>query len=80
MNAGLLRQQGDELIFRDEDARFFVNGGLRTRGMVGDYRGQLSSSESDRQRAAEAGIAIVSGAQLKDLKGAISRLWLARGE
>jgi len=53
-------------------------GGLRTRGMVVDYRGQLSSSESDRQRAAEAGIAIVSGSQLKDLKGAISRLWLAR--
>jgi len=55
-------------------------GGLRTRGMVVDYRGQLSSSESDRQRAAEAGIAIVAGNQLKDLKGAISRLWLARGE
>ena len=53
-------------------------GGLRTRGMVVDYRGQLSSSESDRQRAAEAGIAIVAGNQLKDLKGAISRLWLAR--
>lgn len=55
-------------------------GGLRTRGMVVDYRGQLSSSESDRQRAAEAGIAIVSGNQLKDLKAAISRLWLAKGE
>lgn len=54
-------------------------GGLRTRGMVVDYRGQLSNSESDRQRAAEAGIAIVSGNQLKDLKGAISRLWLAKG-
>ena len=172
MDAGLLRQQGDELIFRDEDARFFANGGwlefhvyealqslrtqhesltdvamgvrvsfggvdprskardkneidvaflyrnslhliecktanlaqggkgddskatealykmesllklggLRTRGMVVDYRGQLSSSESDRQRAAEAGIAIVSGHQLKDLKGAISRLWLTKGE
>lgn len=53
-------------------------GGLRTRGMVVDYRGQLSSSESDRQRAAEAGIAIVAGSQLKDLKGAISRLWLAK--
>lgn len=53
-------------------------GGLRTRGMVVDYRGQLSSSESDRQRAAEAGIEIVAGHQLKDLKGAISRLWLAK--
>ena len=55
-------------------------GGLRTRGMVVDYRGQLNSSESDRQRAAEAGIAIVSGSQLKDLKGAIGRLWLTKGE
>ncbi len=55
-------------------------GGLRTRGMVVDYRGQLASSEADRQRAKEAGIAIVSGAQLKDLKGAISRLWLVKGE
>jgi hypothetical protein len=53
-------------------------GGLRTRGMVVDYRGQLSQSEADRQRAAEAGIAIVSGAQLKDLKGTISRLWLTK--
>jgi hypothetical protein len=53
-------------------------GGLRTKGMVVDYRGQLSQSEADRQRAAEAGIAIVAGAQLKDLKGAISRIWLAK--
>lgn len=52
-------------------------GGLRTRGMVVDYRGQLSQSEANKKRAAEAGIAIVSGVQLKDLKGTISRLWLA---
>ncbi len=55
-------------------------GGLRTKGMVVDYRGELSKSEANQKRAAEAGIAIVSGAQLKDLKGAISRLWLTRGE
>jgi hypothetical protein len=53
-------------------------GGLRTRGMVVDYRGELAKSEANQKRAAEAGIAIVSGAQLKDLKGAISRLWLAK--
>jgi hypothetical protein len=52
-------------------------GGLRTRGMVVDYRGQLASSEADRQRAKESHIEIVSGAQLKDLKGVISRLWLS---
>lgn len=52
-------------------------GGLRTRGMVIDYRGELAKSEANQKRAAEAGIAIVAGAQLKDLKGAISRLWLS---
>ena len=52
-------------------------GGLRTRGMVVDYRGELAKSEANQKRAAEAGIAIVSGSQLKDLKGAISRLWLS---
>lgn len=52
-------------------------GGLRTRGMVIDYRGELAKSEANQKRAAEAGIAIVSGSQLKDLKGAISRLWLS---
>lgn len=52
-------------------------GGLRTRGMVVDYRGELAKSEANQKRAAEAGIAIVSGAQLKDLKGALSRQWLS---
>ena len=52
-------------------------GGLRTRGMVVDYRGELAKSEANQRRAAEAGIAIVSGSQLKDFKGAISRLWLS---
>jgi hypothetical protein len=52
-------------------------GGLRTRGMVVDYRGQLANSEADRQRAKESHIEIVSGAQLKDLKGVIARLWLS---
>ena len=52
-------------------------GGLRTKGMVADYRGELAKSEANQKRAAEAGIAIVSGAQLKDLKGTISRLWLS---
>jgi hypothetical protein len=44
--------------------------------MVVDYRGQLASSEADRQRAKESHIEIVAGAQLKDLKGVIGRLWL----
>ncbi len=53
-------------------------GGLRTRGMVVDYRGQLANSDADRQRAKESHIEIVAGAQLKDLKGTISRLWLSQ--
>jgi hypothetical protein len=52
-------------------------GGLRTRGMVVDYRGELAKSEANQKRAKEAGIAIVSGVQLKDLKGHIRRLWLS---
>jgi hypothetical protein len=55
-------------------------GGQRTRGMVVDYRGQLSQSEANQKRAAEAHIEIVSGAQLKDLKGVIGRLWLSNGD
>lgn len=55
-------------------------GGLRTKGMVVDYRGELSKSEANQKRAAEAGIAIVSGTQLKDLRGALKRLWLSKGE
>lgn len=51
-------------------------GGLRTRGMVVDYRGQLSASAANKARAQEAGITIVAGNQLRDLKGAIARLWL----
>jgi hypothetical protein len=53
-------------------------GGLRTKGMVVDYRGELAKSEANQKRAAEAHIAIVSGNQLKDLKGAITRLWLSK--
>lgn len=52
-------------------------GGLRTKGMVVDYRGSLSQSEANQKRAKEAHIAIVSGAQLKNLKGAITHLWLS---
>lgn len=52
-------------------------GGLRTKGMVVDYRGQFASNPANQRRAQEADIEIVSGAQLKDLKGLISRKWLS---
>jgi len=51
-------------------------GGLRTKGMVVDYRGQFASNPANQKRAQEADIAIVSGVQLKDLRGLISRKWL----
>ena len=52
-------------------------GGLRTRGMIVDYRDAFASSDANRQRAKEAGIAIVSGHQLRDLKGTLQRLWFS---
>jgi hypothetical protein len=52
-------------------------GGLRTRAMVLDYRGALSGHTPNRDRARSAGIEIVSGRQLGDLRGFIQRHWLA---
>lgn len=48
-------------------------GGLRTRAMLVDYRGRLN--DTDKARASEAHIQIVSAAQLKNLKGELRR-WL----
>lgn len=53
-------------------------GGLRTRGMIVDYRGALSAHQPNLDRARAAGIEVVSGTGLKDLKGRITRAWLAR--
>jgi hypothetical protein len=53
-------------------------GGLRTRGMIVDYRGALSAHKSNLDRARNAGIEVVSGTQLRDMKGCISRAWLRR--
>jgi hypothetical protein len=50
-------------------------GGLRTRGMIVDYRGTLSAHKANLDRAHNAGIVVISGAQLRDLKGAIHRAW-----
>jgi hypothetical protein len=51
-------------------------GGLRTRAMVLDYRGALSDHAPNRDRARSAGIEIVAGRQLGDLRGSIQRAWL----
>jgi hypothetical protein len=51
-------------------------GGLRTRAMVLDYRGALSSHAANRDRARSAGIEVAAGRQLGDLRGCIQRAWL----
>lgn len=48
-------------------------GGLRTRAMLVDYRGKLSAA--DKTRAAASRIRVVSGAQLKQVKGEL-RNWI----
>lgn len=48
-------------------------GGLRTRAMLIDYRGKLTAA--DKARAAASRIRVVSGAQLKQLKGEL-RNWI----
>lgn len=52
-------------------------GGLRTRGMIVDYRGAFAASDADRKRAQMARIEILSGSELKDAKGQLSRRWMA---
>jgi hypothetical protein len=52
-------------------------GGLRTKGMIVDYRGEFAKSPANQERAKEAHIAIASGNQLRDLKNAIQRQWLS---
>lgn len=52
-------------------------GGLRTKGMVVDYRGKLSASPANLERAKEAHILVVSGRQLRNLSEFIQRNWLS---
>ena len=55
----------------------FKLGGLRTKGLVVDYRGAFSSSAANLKRAAQANILVASGKDLKDLGGLIGRKWLS---
>ncbi len=52
-------------------------GGLRTRGMIVDYRGAFAASDANRQRAKSARLEILSGSELKDAKGQIGRRWMS---
>lgn len=63
-----------EAIYKMESLRKY--GGLRTKGMIVDYRGQLSKFQANLQRAKDAHIEILAGRQLKSLKDHIQRLWL----
>ncbi len=52
-------------------------GGLRTRGMIVDYRGAFAASDANRKRAKIARIEILSGSDLKDARGQIKRHWMS---
>lgn len=67
--------KGTDAIYKVES--LLKLGGLRTKAMIVDYRGKLSSSPANLKRAKDANIVIASGPQLRDLKGFISRLWLS---
>ena len=50
-------------------------GGLRTRGMIIDYRGSLSRSPKNLERARALNIEVVAGSALRNLRGEIGRRW-----
>lgn len=66
--------RGTDAIYKMESLRKY--GGLRTKGMIVDYRGQMSRFPANLQRAKDARIEILAGRQLKTLKDHIQRLWL----
>ncbi len=53
-------------------------GGLRTRGMIVDYRGAFAASEANRRRAQLAKIEMLSGSGLKDAKSQLAQRWMTR--
>lgn len=64
-----------EAIYRMES--LLKLGGLRTRGMIVDYRGAFAASEANRKRAQLARIEVLSAGELKDTKGQVARRWFA---
>lgn len=51
-------------------------GGLRTHGMIVDYRGAFTASDANRFLAQRARIETLSGSELKDAKAQIEHRWL----
>lgn len=64
-----------EAIYRMES--LLKLGGLRTRGMIVDYRGAFATSQANRKRAQLARIEVLSAGELKDAKGQVARRWMA---
>ena len=62
---------GTEALYKLDGLRDM--GGLRTKALLVDYRGSLT--DADRRRAAQMHLQIISGAQLRDLNGALKG-WL----
>lgn len=64
-----------EAIYRMES--LLKLGGLRTHGMIVDYRGAFAASEANRKRAQLARLEILSAGELRDAKGQLARRWIA---
>ena len=67
-------EKATEVIYKMES--LLKLGGLRTRGMIVDYRGKLSSSPANMERARQARISVASGAQLRRLAERIESMVL----
>ena len=63
---------GTEALYKLDGLRDM--GGLRTKALLVDYRGSLK--DADKRRAAQMKLKVISGAQLRDLTGALKG-WLA---
>jgi len=63
---------GTEALYKLDGLRDM--GGLRTKALLVDYRGSLK--DADKRRAAQMKLQVISGAQLRDLTGALKG-WLA---
>jgi len=58
-------EKATEVIYKMES--LLKLGGLRTRGLIVDYRGKLSASKANMERARQARISVISGVQLRRL-------------
>jgi hypothetical protein len=69
-------ERGTEAIYKME--ALLKLGGLRTKGMLVDYRGSITTGSANWRRADSAGIKIVAGRHLRDFSGYLRQHWLQR--